>query len=73
LVINQLLEEYEVKKKDLVSYHTQTRQILDRLDTGKLQHVPRSANKIADALTNLATTLALGAKEDITILFTASG
>jgi len=33
LVINQLLEEYKVKKEDLVSYHTQARQILDRLDT----------------------------------------
>jgi len=29
LVINQLLEEYEVKKKNLVSYHTQARQILE--------------------------------------------
>jgi len=66
-VINQLLEEYEVKKKDLVSYHTQARQILERLDTVKLQHVPRSVNKMDDALTNLAATLALGAKEDMTI------
>jgi len=36
LVINQLLEECKVKKKDLVSYHIQARQILDRLDTVKL-------------------------------------
>jgi len=67
LVINQLLEEYEVKKKDLVSYHIQARQILDRRDIVKLQHIPRSANKIADTLANLATNLALGVKEDMTI------
>ena len=67
LVINQVLEEYEVKKKDLVSYHTQARQILDRLDTVKLQQIPRSVNRMADVLVNLATTLALGAKEDMTI------
>ena len=66
LVINQLLEEYEVKE-DLVSYHTQAHQIIDRLDTVNLQHIPRSANKMADALANLAATLALGAKEDMTI------
>jgi len=46
LVINHLLKEYEVKKKDLVSYQTQTRQILNRLDTIKLQHISRSANKM---------------------------
>jgi len=67
LIINQLLEEYEVKKEDLVSYHTQARQILDRLDTVKLQHIPSSPNKMVDALENLAATLALEAKEDMTI------
>jgi len=36
LVINQLLEEYEIKKKDLIPYHTQALQILDKLDTIKL-------------------------------------
>jgi len=67
LVINQLLEEYKVKKKDLVLYHTLARQILYRLDIVKLQHIPRSANKMTDVLANLAPTLALGAKEDMTI------
>ena len=62
LVISQLLEEYEIKKKDLIPYHTQALQILHKLDTVKLQHIPRSANKMADALANLAATLALGAE-----------
>ena len=67
LDINQLLEEYEVKKKNLVSYHIQAPQILDRLDAVKLQCIPKSANKMANALANLIATLALGAKENMTI------
>ena len=33
LVINQLLEEYEVKKEDLVSYHKHALRLLDRFWT----------------------------------------
>ena len=36
------------------------------LDIIKLEHVP-SANKMADALTSLAATLALGAEEEMNI------
>jgi len=43
-------------------------QLLDKLEIVKLEHVPRSANKIADMLANLAATLALGSKEIITVL-----
>ena len=51
----------------MIPYHTQAHQVLDRLYTTKLQHIPMSANKMDDALANLAATLALGAKEDVTI------
>ena len=34
----------------------------------KLEHVPRSAHKMADTLPSLAVTLALGAEEGMTIL-----
>ena len=67
LVINQLLDEYEVKKQDLVPCHRQALRLLNKLETVKLEHVPRSANKMADALANLAATLALGAEERMTI------
>jgi len=67
LVINQLLEKYEVKKEDLVSYHKHALRLLDRLDIVKLEHVPRGANKMADALASLAATLALGVEEEMTI------
>jgi len=56
LVINQLLKEYKVKKEDLVSHHKHVLQFLDRLETIKLQHIPRSANKIINRLANLAAT-----------------
>jgi len=67
LVINQLLEEFEVKKDDLIPYHQNALQLLDQLETVKLEHVPRSANKMADVLANLAATLALGPEESIII------
>ena len=38
LVINQFLEDYEIKKKDLIPYQTQALQVLDKLDTFKLQY-----------------------------------
>ena len=72
LVIKQLLEEYEVKKDDLVSYHKYTLRLLDKLETIKLQHVPRSANKMVDTLANLTATLALGAEESMNCLLYTS-
>ena len=38
-------------------------QLLDRVETVKLEHIPRSANKVADVLANLAATLVLGRYE----------
>ena len=67
LVINKLIEKYEVKKKDLISYHKHVLQLLDKLDRVKLEHVSSSVNKMSGALTSLTVTLALGIEEDITI------
>ncbi|XP_074298228.1 uncharacterized protein LOC141629057 [Silene latifolia] len=54
LVVNQVLGEYEVKKEDLIPYHQQALQLLNQLDDIHVGHVPRSANKLVDALANLA-------------------
>jgi len=67
LVITQLLEEFEMKNEDLIPHHKNALQLLDKLETAKLEHVPRSANKMANTLANLAATLALGVEESITI------
>jgi len=56
-----------VKKDDLIP-HKNVLQLLDKLETVKLEHVPRSANKMVDTFANLAATLALWVKESITIL-----
>ncbi|KNA04912.1 hypothetical protein SOVF_195300 [Spinacia oleracea] len=63
LVISQLLGEYEVKKEDLIPHHRHATKLLEKLDTVKLNHVQRSANKMADPLAGLAAILALGAEE----------
>ena len=67
LVISQLLGEYEVKKEDLIPHHRHATKLLEKLDNVKLNHVPRSANKMADALAGLAATLALGAEETMSV------
>ncbi|XP_074290174.1 uncharacterized protein LOC141616909 [Silene latifolia] len=67
LVVNQVLGEYEVKKEDLIPYHQRALQLLNQLEDIHVGHVPRSANKLADALANLAATLALGAEESMQV------
>ena len=67
MVINQLLDEYEVKKENLVQHYKQALCLLNKLDVVKLEHVPRSANKMADAIVSLTATLVLGAEEGMTI------
>jgi len=57
-----------VKKDDHFPQHKNALQLLDKLETVKLEHVTRSANRMADALANLTATLPLGAEESITVL-----
>ncbi|PIN13721.1 Ribonuclease H [Handroanthus impetiginosus] len=63
LVTNQLLNVYEVKKDDLVPYFQQASGLLRKFEDIVLRHVPRKENRLADALANLATTLALSERE----------
>ncbi|XP_050935167.1 uncharacterized protein LOC127143912 [Cucumis melo] len=65
LIINQLSYQYEVKHQDLKPYFSYARRLMDRFDNIILEHIPRSENKKADALANLAT--ALTVSEDIPI------
>ena len=41
--------------------------MLDKLYIVKLEHMPSSANKMADTFTSLAATFTLGVEEDMTI------
>ncbi|KAA0066965.1 uncharacterized protein E5676_scaffold595G00710 [Cucumis melo var. makuwa] len=65
LIINQLSYQYKVKHQDLKSYFSYARRLMDRFDSIILEHIPRSENKKADVLANLAT--ALTVLEDILI------
>ncbi|KAK2971688.1 hypothetical protein RJ640_007726 [Escallonia rubra] len=68
LVINKLLKEYEVKKEDLVPYFCYATILVNKFDSVELEHVLREENRMADALANLATTLALRGKYKVDIL-----
>ncbi|KAA0064172.1 uncharacterized protein E5676_scaffold218G00600 [Cucumis melo var. makuwa] len=57
LIINQLSLQYDVKHEDLKPYFTFARQLMERFDNVMLEHVPRTENKRADTLANLATAL----------------
>ncbi|KAA0042180.1 uncharacterized protein E6C27_scaffold67G006740 [Cucumis melo var. makuwa] len=57
LIINQLSLQYDVKHEDLKPYFAYARQLMERFDSVMLEHVPRTENKRADALANLATAL----------------
>ncbi|TYK06374.1 uncharacterized protein E5676_scaffold163G00660 [Cucumis melo var. makuwa] len=65
LIRNQLSYQYEVKHQDLKPYFSYVRRLMDRFDSIVLEYIPRSENKKADALANLATTLTVS--EDVPI------
>ena len=67
LVINQLLTHYEVKNEGLVPYFRLATRLVEEFEKISLEHIPRSENKIADALANLATTLALSEEERVNV------
>ena len=58
LVINQILEQYDVKKEDLVLYCKYAKKLLANFEAITLEHIPRKENRQANALANLATALA---------------
>ncbi|KAB5516355.1 hypothetical protein DKX38_027003 [Salix brachista] len=67
LVIRQLLSLYKVRKPEFIPYHKYALKMITSLDCVTLEHVPRKENKQADALANLASTLA-SCSEEIKVL-----
>ncbi|TYK21493.1 uncharacterized protein E5676_scaffold305G00300 [Cucumis melo var. makuwa] len=57
--------QYDVKNEDLKLYFAYPQQLMERFDSVMLEHVPRTENKRADALVNLATALTM--PDDITL------
>ncbi|XP_075640709.1 uncharacterized protein LOC142612510 [Castanea sativa] len=63
LIINQIFEQHDVKKEDLVPYCKYAKKLLANFEAITFEHIPRKENRRADALANLATTLALSQEE----------
>ena len=59
LIINQLLNIYEVRKPELVPYYNYATQMIGWLDGVTLEHVSKSKNRQVDALAKLASSLVL--------------
>ena len=49
LVINQILEQYDVKKEDLIPYCKYAKKLLANFETIILEHILRKENRQVDA------------------------
>jgi ribonuclease HI len=59
LIIRQVNNIYEVRKPELVPYHTAAQILIKKFEHIQLLHIPRSKNSSADALAKLAASLVL--------------
>ena len=66
-MINQLFGSYEVKKLDFRPYHDYAQNLIGWLGYVTLQHVRRTENKRADALSALGSTITLPDQTQVTI------
>ncbi|XP_027181747.1 uncharacterized protein LOC113780132 [Coffea eugenioides] len=55
LVVHQIRGEYEAKEKIMKKYLAKVREVITLFDVFEIEHVPRSQNKRADALSKLAS------------------
>ncbi len=62
LLVRQMRGEYRVKNPGLQPLHARARALVDRFDTVIFEHVPRSMNREADRLANLAMDEAAGGR-----------
>lgn len=58
LVVTQLKGIYEVRKPELIEYFERAKNLIGNFQNLQLYHIPRGKNTQADALANLAATLA---------------
>ncbi|XP_070030878.1 uncharacterized protein [Nicotiana tomentosiformis] len=67
LVINQLLDSYEVKKPELRPYHDYAKNLMGWVGDVTIQYVSRKENKKADSLAALASSLTLSDQAQVTV------
>ncbi|KAG9458313.1 hypothetical protein H6P81_002821 [Aristolochia fimbriata] len=58
LVIKQLIEEFEVRKEELIPHKKKAQRLLEKIPNVTLGHIPRASNSEADALARIAASLA---------------
>ena len=54
LMVRQISGVYKVRSPNLISSFRQARALIDRLKAFSIRHIPRSRNRVADRLANLA-------------------
>jgi len=67
LVINQMNGVYEVRKPDILPFHTAASELARTFAYFNIEHVPRGQNTKADALASLAASLSLPEGESMTV------
>jgi ribonuclease HI len=68
LVINQMNGVYEVRKPDILPYHTAASELARTFAYFNIEHVPRGQNTKADADASLAASLSLPEGESMTVM-----
>nr|XP_027103229.1 uncharacterized protein LOC113724536 [Coffea arabica] len=64
LMVNQLLDIYDVKKPELIPYYKYARQLMGYLDSVTIEHTPRNFNQQADFLARVTTMITLPSRRN---------
>jgi ribonuclease HI len=66
LLVRQILGQYRVKNAVLQELYREAQDLIRRLDSFKIQHIPREQNQLADALANRAQDELASGEEEYT-------
>ena len=67
LIIKLINDQYAIKNVNLIPYHQRAKYLMSQFQEIHIDHIPRSENDKADALTNLAASLMLPGQRDVQI------
>lgn len=67
-IVNQMNNQYEVKKPDIRSYHKMAQRLINKFIYCNIENIPRSQNARANALASLAALMALPEGEILKVL-----
>lgn len=62
LLVKQIRGEYKVRSEALVGLYKEAKELISRLDSFQIRHIPREQNREADKLANLAMDKGTGRK-----------